>query len=175
MTQLRGHDAWLEPTCGATRKDTTFMKYKQLGPSGLLVSELCLGTMTFGGRGTFTEIGTPDQSNADRIVARSLEAGINFIDTADVYSEGLSEQITGRAIAHSGRKRTDVVLATQLFLPVGSGPNDRSASRGHIIDGIQANLKRLRTDYVDLYQIHGLDTGTPVEETVRALDDLVRQ
>lgn len=151
------------------------MQYKQLGPSGLLVSELCLGTMTFGGRGTFTAIGTLDQSNADRIVARSLEAGINFIDTADVYSEGLSEEITGRAIAHSGRKRTDVVLATKVFLPVGGGPNDRGASRGHIMAGIQASLKRLGTDYVDLYQIHGLDTVTPIEETVRALDDLVRQ
>ncbi len=158
-----------------TRQDNTFMHYKQLGPSGLLVSELCLGTMTFGGRGTFTAIGTLDQSNADRIVARSLEAGINFIDTADVYSEGLSEEITGRAIAHSGRKRTDVVLATKVFLPVGGGPNDRGASRGHIMDGIQASLKRLGTDYIDLYQIHGLDTVTPIEETFRALDDLVRQ
>jgi len=105
----------------------------------------------------------------------SLEAGINFIDTADVYSEGLSEEITGRAIASSGRKRTDVVLATKVFLRVGGGPNDRGASRGHIMAGIQASLKRLGTDYIDLYQIHGLDTVTPIEETVRALDDLVRQ
>src|SRR5260370_27819177 len=175
MTQLRGHDAWLEPTCGATRKDTTFMKYKQLGASGRLVPELGRGTMPWGGRGRFTEIGTRDQSNADRIAARSLEAGINFVYPADVYSEGLSEEITGRAIAHSGRKRTDVVLATKVFLPVRGGPNERGASRGHIMDGIQASLKRLGTDYVDLYQIHGLDTVTPIEETVRALDDLVRQ
>src|SRR5258708_7762062 len=158
-----------------TRQDNTFMHYKQLGPSGLLVSELCLGPTPFGGRGPFPAIGTLDQSNPDRIAARSPEAGTTFIDTADVYSEGLSEEITGRAIAHSGRKRTDVVLATKVFLPVGGGPNDRGASRGHIMDGIQASLKRLGTDYIDLYQIHGLDTVTPIQETFRALDDLVRQ
>ena len=96
-----------------------------------------------------------DQANADGIVARALDAGVNFIDTADVYSEGLSEEITGRAIANSGHKRSDVVLATKAFGQVGSGPNDRGASRGHIMDAIKASLKRLGTDYVDLYQIHG--------------------
>lgn len=151
------------------------MKYKTLGHTGLLVSEICLGTMTFGGRGFWTAIGTLDQSVADGIVARALDAGINFIDTADVYSEGLSEEITGRAIKNSGRKRSDVVLATKVFGVTGPGPNDRAASRGHIMDGVKASLKRLGTDYIDLYQIHGLDTLTPIEETVRALDDLVRQ
>lgn len=152
------------------------MRYKTLGGTGLLVSEICLGTMTFGGRGGFwPAIGNLDQASADAIVARALDAGINFVDTADVYSEGLSEEITGRAIANSGRRRSDVVLATKAFGAVGSGPNDRGASRGHIMDAIKASLKRLGTDYVDLYQIHALDAVTPIEETVRALDDLVRQ
>ncbi len=151
------------------------MKYKTLGNSGLLVSEICLGTMTFGGRGFWTAIGTLDQSVADGIVSRALDAGVNFIDTADVYSEGLSEEITGRAIRNSGRKRSDIVLATKAFGATGPGPNDRGASRGHLMDAVKASLKRLGTDYIDLYQIHGLDTLAPVEETVRALDDLVRQ
>lgn len=152
------------------------MRYKTLGGTGLLVSEICLGTMTFGGRGGFwTAIGTLDQSVADGIVSRALDAGVNFIDTADVYSEGLSEEITGRAMANSGRKRSDIVLATKVYNQVGAGPNDRGASRGHIMDGVKASLKRLGTDYIDLYQIHGLDQVTPIEETVRALDDLVRQ
>lgn len=151
------------------------MRYNTLGGTGILVSELCLGTMTFGGRGFWTAIGTLDQSVADGIVARALDAGVNFIDTADVYSEGLSEEITGRAIVNSGRKRMDVVLATKAFGPVGPGPNDRGASRGHILDAVKASLRRLGTDYIDLYQIHGVDPVTPIEETVRALDDLVRQ
>jgi aryl-alcohol dehydrogenase-like predicted oxidoreductase len=151
------------------------MRTKKLGGTGILVSEICLGAMTFGGRGLFTAIGSPDQQLANRIVARSLDAGVNFIDTADVYSEGLSEEITGRAMVNSGRKRTDVVLATKVFGAVGSGPNDCGASRGHIMDAVKASLKRLNTDYIDLYQIHGLDPLTPIEETIRALDDLVRQ
>ncbi len=151
------------------------MRLKTLGGSGLVVSEICLGTMTFGGRGFWTNIGTLDQSVADRVVSRALDAGVNFIDTADVYSEGLAEEITGRAIANSGRKRTDVVLATKAVGAVGTGPNDRGASRGHIMDAVKASLKRLGTDYIDLYQMHSLDQVTPIEETVRALDDLVRQ
>jgi aryl-alcohol dehydrogenase-like predicted oxidoreductase len=151
------------------------MRYKTLGGTGLLVSEICLGTMTFGGGGFWTAIGTLDQSVADRIVARALDAGVNFIDTADVYSAGLSEEITGRAMLNSGRKRSDIVLATKVYGQAGPGPNDRGASRGHIMDGVKASLKRLGTDYIDLYQIHALDQVTPVEETVRALDDLVRQ
>ncbi len=151
------------------------MRYRTLGGTGLFVSEICLGTMTFGGKGFWTAIGSLDQSVADAIVARALDAGVNFIDTADVYSEGLSEEITGRAIVNSGRKRSDIVLATKVFGPTGTGVNDRGASRGHIMDGVKASLKRLGTDYIDLYQIHGLDRITPVEETVQALDDLVRQ
>jgi len=151
------------------------MRYRNLGGTGLLVSELTLGTMTFGGRGFWTAIGELDQTVADGIVARALDAGVNFIDTADVYSEGLSEEITGRAMVNSGRKRSDIVLATKALGQVGPGPNDRGASRGHIMDAVKASLKRLGTDYIDLYQIHGFDPLTPVEETVRALDDLVRQ
>jgi len=151
------------------------MRYKTLGSSGLIVSEICLGTMTFGGRGFWTNIGTLDQSVADRVVSRALEAGVNFIDTADVYSEGLAEEITGRAIVNSGRKRTDVVLATKAVGAMGTGPNDRGASRGHIMDAVKASLQRRGTDYIDLYQMHGLDRVTPIEETMRALDDLVRQ
>lgn len=151
------------------------MRYTPLGNTGLMVSEFCLGTMTFGGRGIWTAIGSLEQSVADGIVASALDAGVNFIDTADIYSEGLAEQITGQAIRNSGFQRTDVVLATKIFGTVGDGPNDRGASRAHIMDGVQASLKRLGTDYIDLYQVHGLDQITPVEETVRALDDLVRQ
>jgi aryl-alcohol dehydrogenase-like predicted oxidoreductase len=162
-----------ETFASSQRNDS--MRYKQLGPTGMLVSEICLGTMTFGGRGYWTAIGTLDQSIADRIVARALDAGVNFIDTADVYSEGLSEEITGRAMVNSGRKRTDIVLASKALGTVGPGPNDRGASRGHIMDAVKASLKRLGTDYIDLYQIHGTDPITPVEETVRALEDLVGQ
>jgi aryl-alcohol dehydrogenase-like predicted oxidoreductase len=151
------------------------MRYKTLGGTGLMVSEICLGTMTFGGRGFWTAIGTLDQTVADTLLARALEAGVNFIDTADVYSEGLSEEITGRAIANSGRPRSDIVLATKVHGSVGKTVNDRGASRGHIMDGVKASLKRLKTDYIDLYQIHGFDPVTPIEETMRALDDLVRQ
>ncbi|MGH8297677.1 MAG: aldo/keto reductase [Steroidobacteraceae bacterium] len=152
------------------------MRYRTLGNTGLLVSQICLGTMTFGGHGgVWATIGGVEQSAADDIVRRSLEAGVNFIDTADVYSEGQSEEISGRAIRNSGRPRTDVVLATKVFGPTGPGVNDRGASRGHIMNGVKASLKRLGTDYIDLYQIHAFDQVTPVEETLRALDDLVRQ
>lgn len=151
------------------------MQYNRLGNTGLLVSEICLGTMTFGGKGFWTAVGSLDQSVADNLVARALDAGVNFLDTADVYSEGLSEEITGKAMRNSGRARTDIVLATKVMGAVGKGVNDRGASRGHIMDGVKASLKRLGTDYIDLYQIHGFDPLTPIEETVRALDDLVRQ
>ena len=151
------------------------MRYKTLGNTGLVVSEICLGTMTFGGKGYWTAIGTLDQSIADRLVARSLDVGVNFIDTADVYSEGLSEEITGQAMKNSGRARSDIVLATKVYGSVGPGRNDIGTSRGHIMDGVKASLKRLGTDYIDLYQIHGTDPVTPLEETVRAMEDLVRQ
>jgi aryl-alcohol dehydrogenase-like predicted oxidoreductase len=151
------------------------MRYKHLGGTGLLVSEICLGTMTFGGRGIWTNIGEVGQKDVDAILARALDAGINFVDTANVYSEGLSEELTGKAIANSGRPRSDFVLATKFTGAVGKGPNDRGSSRGHIMTAVKASLKRLGTDYIDLYQVHGLDLSTPVEETVRALEDLVRQ
>lgn len=151
------------------------MRYRTLGHTGLLVSEICLGTMTFGGAtGRWGAIAGVDQSAADAILRRSLEAGVNFIDTADVYSEGQAEEVTGKAMRSSGRPRTEFVLATKVFGPTGQGVNDRGASRGHIMDGVKASLKRLGTDYIDLYQIHGFDRVTPVEETLRALDDLVR-
>lgn len=151
------------------------MRYRTLGNTGLFVSEISLGTMTFGGRGFWSGIGSLDQPLADRLVGRALDAGVNFIDTADVYSEGLAEEITGKAIRNCARPRTELVLATKVFGSTGPGANDRGASRSHIMDGIKASLKRIGTDYVDLYQIHALDQITPIEETVRALDDLVRQ
>ncbi|SNB73164.1 Predicted oxidoreductase [Arboricoccus pini] len=150
------------------------MRYLELGRTGLFVSELCLGTMTFGGRGYWTAIGQLDQGVADSLVRRAVDAGINFVDTADVYSEGLSEEITGRALRNLGIERSQVVLATKVYGKVGPGPNGRGASRGHIMDGVKASLKRLGTDYIDLYQIHGLDKVTPVDEIVRALEDLTR-
>ena len=151
------------------------MRYKTLGGTGLLVSEICLGTMTFGDAGFWRVIGTLDQAAADALVARALEAGVNFIDTANVYSEGHSEEITGVALKNSGRPRTDYVLATKFNGGVGKGPNDRGSSRGHIMDQVKGSLKRLGTDYIDLYQVHAQDELTPVEETMRALEDLVRQ
>lgn len=150
------------------------MRYHTLGGTGLLVSELCLGAMTFGGtEGIWANVGQLDQAAADRIVARALDAGINFIDTANVYAGGRSEEITGQAILNAGRQRSDVVLATKVNGAMGQGPNDRGSSRKHIMESIKQSLKRLNTDYVDLYQIHGQDAVTPVEETVRAMEDIV--
>ncbi|MBO9646920.1 MAG: aldo/keto reductase [Variovorax sp.] len=152
------------------------MRYLPLGRTGLFVSELCLGTMTFGGgEGIWTHIGDLQQADAERLVGSALDAGINFIDTADVYSGGLSEQITGQALKNLKVPRENVVVATKVFSEMGSGPNARGASRGHIMDGVKASLKRLQLDHIDLYQIHGFDPATPIEETVRALDQLVRQ
>lgn len=151
------------------------MRYRRLGRTGLYVSELCLGTMTFGGRGVWKAIGELDEGASRELVERSLAAGVNFIDTADVYGEGQSEILLGRALKSLGVKRSDVVVATKVFGSTGAGPNDLGASRGHIHDGIRRSLERLGLDYVDLYQIHGNDSVTPVEETVRALDDLVRE
>ncbi|MBL8783567.1 MAG: aldo/keto reductase [Deltaproteobacteria bacterium] len=150
------------------------MRYKQLGRTGLMVSELCLGTMTFGGKGFWTVVGQQGQELVDQIVQRSLAAGVNFIDTADVYSEGESEKLLGRALKNLGVARSDVVIATKAFGRTGAGPNDLGASRGHLMDAIAKSLDRLQLDYVDLYQIHGWDTVTPIEETLRALDDIVR-
>ena len=152
------------------------MRHHLLGRTGLFVSELCLGTMTFGGDGEmWSKIGAVQQSEAEQLIGQAVDAGINFIDTADVYSGGVSEQITGQALKNLKISREKVVIATKVFSEMGSGPNDRGASRGHIMDGVKASLKRLQLDYIDLYQIHGFDSATPIEETVRALDQLVRQ
>lgn len=151
------------------------MKYNQLGNTGLFVSEICLGTMTFGGQGMFKVVGDVDLKGATALVSRSLEAGVNFLDTADVYSAGNSEKLTGQALKDIGVKRSDVVIATKCYGRMGPGPNDMGASRGHIMDSVSRSLERLQTDHIDLYQIHGTDIVTPVEETMRALDDLTRQ
>lgn len=151
------------------------MRYNQLGNTGLFVSELCLGTMTFGeaGGGIWGQIADLDQKAADDIVERSLSAGINFIDTADVYSSGQSERLLGQALKNLDVPRKDVVIATKFYGQMGDKPNDRGASRGHIMDSVEASLERLQTDHIDLYQIHATDTVTPIDETLRALDDLV--
>ncbi len=151
------------------------MQYKTLGNTGLLVSRICLGTMTFAGKGRWVAIGTQDQPTADSLVKASIEAGVNFIDTADVYSEGESEITLGRSLRNLDILRSNVVLATKAYGRVGPGRNDVGASRGHILDAVEASLRRLQTDYIDLYQIHATDVITPVEETLRALDMLVQQ
>ena len=139
------------------------MEYRSLGDTGLMVSELCLGCMTFGREA--------DEGDSRKIVERFLDAGGNFLDTADVYSKGLSEEITGRAIKGI---RDDVVLATKVFFPMGEGPNDIGLSRKHVTQGCEDSLRRLGTDYVDLYQVHCWDGVTPLQETLSALTDLVR-
>ena len=154
------------------------MRYNQLGNTGMFVSELCLGTMTFGeavAGSMWGSIAGLDQSGADAIVKRSVDAGINFIDTADVYSNGVSEQILGQSIRNLGITRSDLVIATKAYGGMGTnpGPNDKGASRGHIMDAVDASLRRLNTDHIDLYQIHADDSVTPIDETLRALDDLV--
>ena len=154
------------------------MRYNQFGRTGLFVSELCLGAMTFGGGGSggiWAAVGSLDQDQVDAIVRRSLDAGINFIDTANVYHAGRSEELVGQALKNLGVKRTDMVVATKVYGDMGQGPNDRGASRGHIMDQVEASLKRLQTDHIDLYQIHATDPVTPIDETLRALDDLVRR
>ncbi len=150
------------------------MKYRPLGRTGQFVSEICLGTMTFsGGAGYWRAIGTVEQKGATALVARALEAGVNFIDTADVYSEGQSEVMLGQALRDLQVKREDLIIATKVRGRTGPGPNAVGLSRGHIMDQIAGSLKRLGLDHVDLYQIHGFDPITPIEETLRALDDCV--
>lgn len=150
------------------------MKYNLLGNTGLKVSELCLGTMTYGGKGWAAAIGNLDQQAVDEQVKRAVEAGINFIDTANVYSEGLSEELTGQSIHNLGLSRHDLVLATKVRGKMGEGPNDAGLTRKHIFQQVEDSLHRLKTDYIDLYQTHSYDPLTPLEETLRALDDLVR-
>ena len=152
------------------------MRYNKLGRTGLFVSELCLGTMTFGGQGEdmWSKIGQLGQAEADALLRTAIESGVNFVDTADVYAAGRSEEITGQAIRNLGLKRDEIVVATKGFGMTGAGPNARGASRYHLIDACKASLKRLQLDHIDLYQIHGFDPATPIEETLRALDTLVQ-
>jgi aryl-alcohol dehydrogenase-like predicted oxidoreductase len=150
------------------------MKYHPLGRTGQYVSEICLGTMTFhGGSGFWRNIGTLEQRASTDLVKRALEAGVNFIDTADVYSEGQSEVLLGQALKDLAVKREDVIIATKVRGRAGTGPNDVGLSRGHIMDQVAGSLKRLGVDHIDLYQIHGFDPVTPIDETLRAFDDLV--
>src|SRR5690349_449458 len=152
------------------------MQYATLGNTGLLVSSLCFGTMTFGdGRGPAKGLGGVGQAGADELVKTSIDGGINFFDTADIYTEGESEKILGQSLKNLHIARKDVVIATKVYGRVGPGRNDIGASRGHIMDGVEASLRRLQTDHIDLYQIHGNDSVTPVDETIRALDTLVQQ
>ena len=150
------------------------MRYNPLGRTGLLVSELSLGTMTFG-VSQWGAIGGVDQAGADQLVRCALDAGVNLLDTADVYSGGQSEEMTGAALRNLGIALKDVLVATKTFGQASDGPNDRGSSRAHIIDSLHASLRRLRLDHVDLYQLHGFDPLTPIEESLRALDQLVRQ
>lgn len=148
------------------------MEHRQLSGSGLRIPVFCFGTATFGGKGDFFKAwGSTDTSGARRLIDVCLDAGLNFFDTADGYSEGMSEEILGKALEG---KRNQVLLATKGTFPVGEGPNDFGSSRFHIIETCEASLKRLKTDHIDLYYMHGFDATTPVEETLRALDDLVR-
>ncbi len=152
------------------------MRYNTLGHTGLLVSEICLGTMTFAtGHGPWKAIAGVDQTGADELLKASIDAGVNFVDTADVYTHGESEKTLAAAIKNLNVARKDLVIATKAFGRTGPGRNDVGASRGHLMDAVEASLKRLNTDYIDLYQIHGSDTVTPVEETLHALDTLVTQ
>ena len=147
------------------------MDYRQLGRSGLRVSALTLGTMTFGGGGNFAKVGSTDVDGARRQIDRCLDAGVNLIDTADVYSNGWSEEILGEAL---GSDRDEVLIATKVRMPMGDGPNDQGLSRHHLIRACEASLRRLGTDHIDLYQVHEWDGQTPLEETLEALDDLQR-
>jgi aryl-alcohol dehydrogenase-like predicted oxidoreductase len=152
------------------------LEYSTLGNTGLLVSRLCFGTMTFGdGRGLFKGISAVDQVGADELVKTAIDGGINFFDTSDNYTEGASEKILGQSLKNLNVARQQVVIATKVYSRVGPGRNDVGASRGHIMDGVEASLRRLQTDHIDLYQIHGNDSVTPLEETLRALDTLVQQ
>ena len=148
------------------------MQYVNLGKTGLKVSRLCLGMMTYGSKKWREWV--LEENEARPFIKRALDAGINFFDTADVYSIGVSEEILGSALRHFGVKREDVVIATKIYNPMGEGPNDRGLSRKHIMDGIDASLRRLKMDYVDLYQTHRWDYTTPIEETMEALHDVVK-
>ena len=150
------------------------MKYNQLGKTGVLVSELCLGTMTFGGKGYWKAIGELTQDEVNQITKTAIDSGINFIDTANAYSEGLSEIMLGKALNRLGINRQQVVIATKLRIRMGAGANQVGLSRLHIADSVDDSLKRLGLSHIDLLYIHGVDTLTPLEETMRGLEDVVR-
>jgi len=151
------------------------MRYRLLGRTGLFVSEICLGTMTYGGKGRWEVVGRLGVAEAQAQIKTAFDAGVNFIDTADVYSEGESEKIVGEALAKLGLPREDLVIATKVRVRMGPQPNRVGLTRVHIMNEIHASLRRLGLDHVDLYQIHGVDQVTPLDETLRALEDLVRQ
>lgn len=150
------------------------MRYRLLGRSGLFVSEICLGTMTYGGKGRWEPIGKLQLADVEAQVRMAFDAGVNFIDTANVYSDGDSEFLLGQALKNLKLPREQLVVATKVRIRMGPGPNQVGLSRGHILDALDASLRRLQLDHVDLYQIHGQDLATPMEETLRALEDLVR-
>ena len=148
------------------------MEYVRLGSSGLRVSRICLGMMSYGDPGWREWV--LDEAAAEPFVRKAADAGITFFDTADMYSLGVSEEVTGRLLRATFPRREDYVLATKVFWPMGQGPNDGGLSRGHILDAVDASLRRLGVDHIDLYQIHRWDPHTPIEETMEALDDVVR-
>jgi aryl-alcohol dehydrogenase-like predicted oxidoreductase len=149
------------------------MKYNTLGNTGLLVSELCFGTMTFGGEGMWEAIGQQQQQEADELLERSYESGINFIDTANVYSYGQSEKILGNSIQNLGLDRDELVIATKVRGPMSDSPNDQGLSRYHIFNSVEQSLKRLQIDTIDLLYVHGIDPVTPSREIMRTLNDVV--
>jgi aryl-alcohol dehydrogenase-like predicted oxidoreductase len=150
------------------------MRYRLLGRSGLLVSEICLGTMTYGGKGRWQPIGELALADVEAQVKLAFDAGVNFIDTANVYSEGDSEALLGQALKNVRLPREQLVIATKARVRMGAGPNQVGLSRGHILDSVDASLRRLHVEHIDLFQIHGQDLATPLEETLRTLEDLVR-
>jgi aryl-alcohol dehydrogenase-like predicted oxidoreductase len=150
------------------------MKYNVLGKTGILVSELCLGTMTFGGKGYWTAIGQVPQDEVNQIVKTSVDKGINFIDTANAYSEGLSETMLGRALKDLGIPRSEVFVATKVRIRMGAGANQVGLSRLHIMDSVNDSLQRMDLNHIDLLYIQGVDPITPLEETMRGLEDVVR-
>ena len=151
------------------------MRYRKLGNTGLVVSEMCLGAMTFGtGEGMWATVGSVSQDGTTELIKTALDRGINFIDTADFYSNGRSEELTGNSLKSLGLARDSYVLATKVLLRMGPGHNQIGLSRYHILQGVDQSLRRLKLDHIDLYQIHGRDPFTPLEETLDALDDCVR-
>ena len=150
------------------------MQYRLLGRTGLYVSEICLGTMTYGGKGRWEVVGRLGLPEVQAQIKQAFDAGVNFIDTANVYSEGGSETLVGQALSKLGLPREDLVVATKVRVRMGPQPNRVGLTRAHIMNELDASLRRLQLDHVDLYQIHGVDQVTPLEETLRALEDIVR-